>query len=230
MVEQISIPVAFTAGVLSFVSPCVLPMVPVYLGILGGASVYQEKPAGINLLLFLNSLCFVLGFSVVFTALGILAGLTGLVISVVLLNRIAGILLIIFGVFILVSPKIRWLNYEKRLTPSAGTATGYLRSFFIGAAFTLGWTPCVGPILAGILALAAANATAWHGGYLLAVYSLGLGLPFLIIGAAFGSIMPLIKRINRYSYVIQVIGGLLLIGTGIIILTNKLGIISGLGA
>lgn len=229
MVEEVSIPVAFAAGLLSFISPCVLPMVPVYLGILGGTGIYENKAPGMHLPLFLHSLSFVLGFTVVFTILGMLAGLTGLAINPVLLNRIAGSLLIFFGVFILVARKVSWLNYEKRLTPSLGTATGYFRSFIVGAAFSLGWIPCVGAILAGILALAAVYATVWQGGYLLAVYSLGLGLPFLIIGAAFGYFLPLLKRINRYSLIIQIISSLLLIGVGIIILTNKLGIISSLG-
>jgi cytochrome c-type biogenesis protein len=229
MIDNVSIPAAFAAGLLSFVSPCVLPMVPVYLGILGGAQIYQSSGKGMQRPLFLHSFSFVLGFSIVFTVLGILAGLTGLAINPVILNRIAGGLLIFFGLFILAAQKISWLNYEKRLTLSSGHTTGYFRSLIIVAAFTLGWIPCVGPILAGILALAAVNATAWQGGYLLVIYSLGLGLPFLIIGAAFGYMLPLVKRISRYSKVIQIVSSLLLIGVGIIILTNKMGIISGLG-
>jgi cytochrome c-type biogenesis protein len=229
MVEDISIPAAFAAGLLSFISPCVLPMVPVYLGIMGGSEIYRDDRKGMQWPLLLHSFSFVVGFTIVFTVLGMLAGLTGLAINPVLLNRIAGGLLIFFGVFILAAQKIRWLNYEKRLTPSSGQTTGYFRSLVIGAAFTLGWIPCVGPILGGILALAAVHATAWEGGYLLAIYSLGLGLPFLIIGAAFGSLLPLVKRISRYSRIIQIVSALLLIGIGVIILTNKIGLISGLG-
>ncbi|MFC1968572.1 cytochrome c biogenesis CcdA family protein [Chloroflexota bacterium] len=230
MVGQISVPIAFGAGLLSFLSPCVLPLVPVYLGILGGAQIYQNKAAGMRLTLFLHSFSFVLGFSVVFTALGVLAGLSGLTVDPILLNRIAGSLLIFFGLFILVAKKVRWLNYEKRLTPSLGATTGYFRSFIVGAAFSLSWTACVGPILGSILALAVVQATAWQGAYLLAVYSLGLGLPFLIIGAAFGSILPLLRRINRYSHIIHIVSSLLLITIGILILTDNLGWISSLGA
>jgi cytochrome c-type biogenesis protein len=230
MIEQISFPIAFGAGLLSFFSPCILPLVPVYLGILGGAQIYQNKTTGIHLPLFLHSFSFVLGFSVVFTALGVLAGLTGLSLDPILLNRIAGSLLIFFGLFILVAQKVRWLNYEKRLTPSLGTTTGYFRSFIVGAAFSLGWTACVGPILGSILALAAVRATAWQGAYMLAAYSLGLGLPFLIIGAAFSSILPLLKRINQYSHVIHIISSLLLISIGILILTDNLVLISSTGA
>ena len=131
-------------------------------------------------------------------------------------------LLIVFGVFLLVALKVPWLNFEKRLAPSRGTTIGYLRSFLTGGIFSLAWTPCVGPILGGILALALASETAWQGAYLLATYSLGLGLPFLAIGAAFDSVTPWLKRIYRYSTAIYIFSGILLIGVGILILTNRL--------
>jgi cytochrome c-type biogenesis protein len=230
MTEQISFPIAFSAGLLSFLSPCILPLVPVYFGILGGSQIFQDKAAGGRLTLFLHSFSFVLGFSAVFTALGVLAGLIGLAVDTILLNKIAGGVLIFFGLFILAAQKVSWLNYEKRLNPSLGTTTGYFRSFIVGAAFSLGWTACVGPILGSILTLAAVRATAWQGGYLLAVYCLGLGLPFLIMGAAFGSILPLLRRINQYSHIIHIVSSLLLIIVGILILTDKLGFISSIGA
>ncbi len=229
MTEQISFSIAFGAGLLSFLSPCVLPLVPVYLGIIGGAQIYQDKAKGMHLSLFFHSLSFVIGFSIVFITLGVLAGLTGLYVDPGLLNKIAGSLLIFFGLFILVSLKIPWLNYEKRLNPTIGSKTGYFRSLAIGAAFSLGWTACVGPILGSILTLAAVRATAWEGAYLLAVYSCGLGLPFLIMGAAFGSLLPLLKRLNQYSNIVHIASSILLIVIGILILTNKLGLISALG-
>ena len=224
MPENISLIIAFNAGLLSFLSPCVLPLVPVYLASLYGPEIYEAKGAKIRVPLLLHSLSFIAGFSVIFVALGAVAGLTGFAISPssAVLNKIAGSLLIAFGLFMLAALKVPWLNYEKRLTPSLSNTTGYLRSFFIGAAFSLGWTACIGPILGGILAIALNSATAWQGACLLAVYSLGLGLPFLIIGVAFDSIMPLLKRIHRYSNLIVSIGGLLLIAIGILILTNNL--------
>ena len=222
--ENISVLVAFSAGLLSFLSPCVLPLVPVYLASLVGPEIFDTRITGIRIPVFLHSLSFVIGFSLVFVAMGTIAGLTGYAInlSLALLNKISGSLLIAFGLFILVALKVPWLNYEKRLNPSLGSTTGYLRSLLIGATFSLAWTACVGPILGGVLAIALNSATAWRGAYLLSFYSLGLGLPFLIIGVAFDSIAPLLKRIQRYSPIIHIISGLLLIVIGILILTNQI--------
>jgi len=198
--------------------------VPVYLASLCGPEILESKASRGRVPIFLHSLSFVVGFSIVFIILGVIAGLTGFAISPnqALLSRIAGSLLIVFGLFMLAALKIPWLNYEKRLAPFLGSTSGYLRSLLTGAVFSLAWTPCVGPILGGILTLALGSETAWHGAYLLAVYSLGLGLPFLIIGAAFDSITPLLKHIHRYSNLIYIISGLLLIAVGVLILTNNL--------
>ena len=222
--EQISPLIAFGAGLLSFLSPCVLPLVPVYLASLCGPEIFETGVARRRIPMFLHSLSFVIGFSIVFIILGFGAGLAGFAIGyhMVVIREIAGSLLIIFGLFMLAAMKLPWLNYERRLTPSQGITTGYLRSLLTGAIFSLAWTPCVGPVLGGILTLALSSEVAWHGGYLLAIYSLGLGLPFLIIGAAFDSITPLLKRISRYSTWTYIISGLLLIAVGILILTNCL--------
>jgi len=205
-------------------------MVPVYLASLYGPGIFDAK--GIRVPVFLHSLSFVLGFSVVFVFLGAIVGLTGYAVSpdYGLLRKIAGSLLIAFGLFIMLARKIPWLNYEKRLSPSMGSTTGYLRSFLIGAVFSVSWTACVGPILGSILTMATVKATAWQGAYLLAIYSLGLGLPFLIVGAAFDFFLPLLKRINRYTGLIHVISGLLLIIIGILILTGNLTWISSLAS
>lgn len=220
---------AFVAGLLSFLSPCVLPLVPVYLASLAGPEIFEPKADRRRLPLFLHSLSFVIGFTMVFTIMGAGAGLAGFAIDVhlTLIRNIAGILLIAFGVFMLVAIKVPRLNFEKRLTPTQSRTTSYLRSFLTGSIFCLAWTPCVGPILGGILTLAGSSATAWRGASLLAIYSLGLGIPFLIIGAAFDSINPLLKRIRRYSTAIYIISGALLIVVGILILTNRLTLFSG---
>ncbi len=230
--EEISFLVAFGAGLLSFLSPCVLPLVPIYLASLVGPEIFDTKATRKRIPIFLHSLSFVIGFSIVFVILGVIAGLTGFAISPnqALLNKIAGSLMIAFGLFMLAALKLPWLNYEKRLNPSLGNTTGYLRSFLTGSIFSLAWTACVGPILGGILTLAMNSATVWSGAYLLAIYSLGLGLPFLIMGVAFDSITPLLKHIYRYSTVIYIISGLLLIAVGVLILTNKLLWFSSLAA
>lgn len=222
--EQISLLVAFGAGLLSFLSPCVLPLVPVYLASVCGPEILEPEADRRRLPIFFHSLSFVVGFSLVFTILGASVGLAGFVLgaNIALSRTIAGGLLIAFGLFLLVALKIPWLNYERRLAPSLGTTAGYLRSLLIGAIFSLAWTPCVGPILGGILTLAWGSETAWQGAYLLATYSLGLGLPFLIIGVAFDSIRPLLRRIHRYSTWVYIVSGLLLIAIGILILTGNL--------
>ncbi|RLC63860.1 MAG: cytochrome C biogenesis protein CcsB [Chloroflexi bacterium] len=229
---NVSIIAAFSAGLLSFLSPCVVPLVPIYLASLVRPETLESKARWHRVPIFLHSLSFVAGFSLIFVTLGAIAGLTGFAInpSSVLLNKIAGSLLIAFGLFMLAALKLPWLNYEKRLTPSMGKTTGYLRSLLIGATFSLVWTPCVSPILGGILTLALGSETAWHGAYLLAIYSLGLGLPFLVMGVAFDSISPLLRRIHRYSGLIYIISSLLLVVIGILILTNNLNWISAIAS
>ena len=222
--ETISLAVAFGAGLLSFLSPCVLPLIPVYLASLVGPEIFDPLSGASRWHIFCHALCFVIGFTIVFTALGAAFGLTGFSLGANpdILRRISGWLLVAFGIFMLASWRIPWLNYEKRLQPKMGRANGYLRSLFIGAVFTIAWTPCVGPILGGILTLALNSKTAYQGAYLLAVYSLGLGLPFLVLGAAFGFVRPLLQRMQRYSGTVNLISALLLIIAGVLILTNKL--------
>ena len=212
---------AFGEGLASFLLPCVLPLVPVYIASLYGPEIFEPAAKKNRIPIFLHALSFVVGFSVIFTTLGAIAGLTGFAISPnkELLSNIAGGLLIAFGIFTVAAQEIPQLNYEKLLAPTRSMATGYLRSFLIGAIIPLAWIPCVGGILGGVLTLAAASETAWRGASLLAIYSLGLGLPFLIIGAAFDAVTPLLKRIGRFSRIIQIISGVLLIALGIVILT-----------
>jgi cytochrome c-type biogenesis protein len=227
--ENITLVVAFSGGLLSFLSPCVLPMVPVYLASLYGPEFFDAGKR-IRFQVIFHSLSFVLGFTVFFTLLGAIAGFTGnkIIPDYSLLADIAGGFLIAFGVIILASYKVSWLNYEKRLSPRLGKTTGYLRSFLIGAAFSLGWTPCIIWQLGGILAIAATQERAWEGAYLLVIYSLGLGLPFLIIGVAFDYLMPIVKRIQRYTSIIRLVSGLLLILIGILILTDQINWFSSL--
>jgi cytochrome c-type biogenesis protein len=219
--------VAFAGGLLSFLSPCVLPMIPVYLASLVGPEIFAEGASRHRLTIFFHSLSFVAGFSVVFILLGTGAGFVGLAISthLSLVRQISGIIMILFGIFMLAATKVSWLNYEKRLSAGKSISSGYWRSLIIGIIFAVAWTPCVGPILGSILTLAMGSESAWSGSYLLAIYSLGAGLPFLVIGVAFDSVFPVLKKVNRYSNYIYIFCGLLLIGIGILILLDKLRLI-----
>jgi cytochrome c-type biogenesis protein len=222
-VETVSLGVAFSAGLLSFLSPCVLPMVPVYIGALvGPEAVTADGRSRFNV--FFHTLSFVLGFVIVFTLLGAGFGLFGLAIGshAVLLRQISGAFLVFFGLFLIASRWLPALNYEKRITHGTLKITGYARSVLIGAIFTLAWTPCVGPILASILTIAVNSETAARGALLLAVYGVGLGLPFLVIGAAFGTVNPLLKRITRYGGIIHIVSGIILVAIGLLALFNKL--------
>jgi cytochrome c-type biogenesis protein len=221
--QDITLLGAFVAGLASFSSPCVLPLVPVYLASLSGPEIFETGKKTSRLPVFLHSLSFVAGFTVVFTFLGASIGLLGFAIGQYLpMREITGGLLVAFGLFMLLALKIPWLNYEKRFNPSMSRVTGYLRSLITGGLFSFAWIPCTIAPLGTILAFAGASETALKGAYLLAIYSLGLGLPFLIVGAAFDYIAPLIKRIYRYSGLIYLASGVLLITVGILILTNKL--------
>jgi len=224
MIEDISLWTAFSGGVLSFGTPCVLPLVPVYLASLVGPEILEPRAKKIRLPIFFHSLSFVVGFSLVFIVMGALVGLAGIAINPnsPLVQRLAGSLLIVFGLLMLAALKIPWLNYEKRLNPSLSNTTSYVRSFLIGAIFPIAWIPCTSWVLGGILTLAATSDTAWQGAYLLSFYSLGLGLPFLAVGAGFDYIVPLLKRFSRYSNWVYAGGGVLLITIGILILSGRL--------
>ncbi|MFH1562399.1 MAG: cytochrome c biogenesis protein CcdA [Nitrospirota bacterium] len=221
--ENISIFIAFGAGLLSFLSPCVLPLIPAYISFISGLSIDElkraEKPyAGI----LIGTILFILGFSCVFVALG--AGATYIssfmFAHTQTLRLVLGIIVIIFGLHLLGLFNLKFLQYEKRVHLKKRPAN-ILGSFFIGVAFAFGWTPCIGPILGSILGYAATKESVWQGILLLSAYSLGLGIPFLLTGIAIGSFLTFFSKISRYFKVISVVSGLLLIGVGILIIIGK---------
>ncbi len=216
--------IAFAAGLASFLSPCVLPLAPVYLASLAGPDILDADEKKRRLPIFLHSLSFVIGFSIIFSLWGAGAGLIGSALAAYTytIQKVVGVILVVFGLLMLTALRIPWLNYERRLTPSLGFTTGYMKSFLTGAIFCLAWTPCLSWQITGILSLAGSSGTVARGTYLLAIYSLGLGLPFLVLGAAFDFINPLLKKISRYSRWIYVIAGLMLITVGILILTDNM--------
>jgi cytochrome c-type biogenesis protein len=218
---------AFAWGILSFSSPCILPLVPVYLANIAGASVLtSDLPARRYILL--HTVSFVVGFSLVLTPLGAFLGLLRIIASQEVLRKVGGALLITFGIFLIAATKIPWLNYEKRLDFARAKGTGYLRSLLIGAIFSLGLTPCTGPFLGSALTLAANSPTPWHGVSLLLAYCLGLGLPFIAVSLAWGSASRYIRWLSRHAFVTSIVAAVLLISVGILMLTGYLDYLSGL--
>lgn len=222
---------AFIAGILTFLAPCTLPLVPGYLGFISGVSATDlhdpSKSKIARRKIFLNGILYVVGFSLVFIVLGSLFGLGGaaLVTYRLWFSRIGGIFVIFFGLFVIGILKLPFLNVEKHIGGVKALKPGSPTSSLIfGAAFAFGWTPCVGPILGSILTLAASSATIGQGAFLLAVFSLGLAVPFLIIAASIGSASAYLAKISKYLNVISVIGGVFLVFLGILLLTDKLGV------
>ncbi|MFQ5492773.1 MAG: cytochrome c biogenesis CcdA family protein [Candidatus Dojkabacteria bacterium] len=229
MIEPTFVLSAFFAGVLTFLAPCTFPLIPAYLGFISGSSTKEledpEKRGELKLKIIKNGLFFVLGFSTVFISFGILAGFLGgrlLGELRVWLSRIGGVVVIVFGLFMIGIVKIPFLERTQKIQLPKSMKVGTpFSSFFVGATFAFGWTPCVGPILAAIIALAATSATALQGGLLLAVFSLGLAVPFMVLAIGVGSALKYVKKINRYLKVVSVIGGVFLIIVGILLLTNN---------
>ncbi|MEO7000986.1 MAG: cytochrome c biogenesis protein CcdA [Ktedonobacterales bacterium] len=233
---NLSLLAAFVAGLLSFISPCVLPLTPVYMARLVGPSIWQgqhadehatpldaQARAALRSVTVRHALAFVAGFTVTFIALGATASELGSFLSdhQLALREIGGILLIVLGAHVAGLIHLPGLNYERRLSLQSGAAS-YPASFLVGLVFALGWTPCVGPILAGILVVAAQAHTLGYGVLLLSVYSLGLGLPFLALGIAFDRLTPLFKRLTPYMRLIEWVTGGLLMLMGIVIFFNWL--------
>jgi len=197
MTHNLSIPVAFAAGLVSFLSPCVLPLVPGYISMLSGLSMEDLKAESnekVTALILRNSVAFVVGFSAVFIALGASATAVGrfLLSQHGIFNIVAGAIIIVFGLHLTGLIKIPFLYREARMNAIA-PKRGIAGSFVLGFAFAFGWTPCIGPILSGILALAAIRQTVFQGMFLLAVYSAGLAIPFLLTGFGVGKF---IKRLR----------------------------------
>lgn len=214
------------AGVLMFLAPCTLPIVPGYLAFIAGVPAGQ---AGNNRRrIFINALAFVIGFSFIFILLGTFAAAIGSVLGPwrEMLGRAAGLLIIVFGLTMLGVFNIPLLSREGHIRLPRWLSLGYPHSsFLIGALFALGWSPCIGPILGTILFLASASATALMGATLLAIFSLGLALPFLVCAWLIAQADTLVARMGRLTRVLSVLGGLVLIALGILMLTNTMGLL-----
>jgi cytochrome c-type biogenesis protein len=220
---------AFVAGLFSFLSPCVLPLVPGYVSLISGAGVEELKSQESQLLrkVMLNSIGFILGFSIVFIALGAISTEVGQLMARYksVLARVAGVVIILFGLHLTGLFKINALYTDARLHSIKGSST-WGGAFLIGFAFAFGWTPCVGPILAVILGFAAAQDSVFKGILLLAVYSLGLAVPFLMTALLMGRFMKFYSGFRRHMHAVEVASGALLIVLGALLVFGRFTIIS----
>lgn len=227
--ENVNILTAFIFGIISFISPCVLPIVPGYLSFISGYSFDEMVNSSRSELLkkvTINSILFIIGFSLIFVALGASATAVGrfLVEKMDFFSKIAGAIIMIFGLHMTGIFKIKFLNYEKKF--HSDKKIGPLGSFVAGLAFAFGWTPCIGPVLAAILAIAAQQDTIGKGIVLLSAYSLGLGIPFLITSLSINAFLAFFKKFSRYIRWVEIGGGVLLILVGFLIMTNNLTVLS----
>lgn len=220
---NVTFPAAAAAGLLSFLSPCVLPLVPPYLTYLAGVSMEDleiETRSAARRDILLSSILFVLGFATVFVALGATASAFGAVLHAnwLILSRVAGAIVILMGLHFIGLLKVSLLYREKRAEITK--PMGLFGSYVMGLAFAFGWTPCIGPILATILAVAGTQETVALGAALLATYSLGLGLPFIGAGLALGRFLAFVARFRRHFGKVEKVVGALLIFTGVAFLTG----------
>lgn len=229
---EVSLASAFIAGILSFISPCILPLVPVYISFMTSKAALQNEKNKLSdrLFIFLNSIFFVLGFSLIFIILGSTATFIGKILRDYsnIISRVGGGLLIIFGLNYMGIFKIPFLNFEKKFNIPQSAKYNYLGSFLIGIIFSFGWVPCIGMILSGILLLASRLDTLAQGIFLLLAYSLGLGIPFMLFSVFIGLFSKFFKKINKYMKIIPIISGIFLIILGIIFLTDSMTKLVGL--
>jgi len=226
MIEP-TIPIAFGAGFVSFFAPCVLPLIPAYLGYITGVSLEELKFKGYGIYLrkvVFSSIFYVLGFSLVFILLGTAAGGFGSVFRRydILIQRIGGVIILVLGLEFAGLLNLPFLVKERKFNlPGWIKRTGYLRSLVIGVVFGVSWSPCVGAVLGAIISLAAISATVSRGALLLFFYSLGISLPFVIVSLTLASAPKYFKFLTRYSGIISVISGLFLALLGFLLLTNN---------
>jgi cytochrome c-type biogenesis protein len=237
MEENVTLLAAFGAGLLSFISPCVLPLIPGYLSYVSGLSLDELRGTATSRALpmpgsgrgrvVVASLAFILGFSLVFIALGATASAAGqfLLERLPILSRVAGVVIILFGLHTMGVLRIEWLYQTKQVQTNRKPA-GPFGAMLVGAAFAFGWTPCLGPILAGILAVGASRDTVGDAVQLLATYSLGLGVPFLLTGLAINRFFGAMAKIRRHYHAIELVSGALLVVIGLLIFTNRFTVIA----
>ena len=220
--QNMSFVIAFFAGILSFISPCILPLVPAYITYMAGISLKEaEDVRSVRKTTLIHSIFFILGFSIIFVFLGASATLLGSLLIAYrdLIRQIGGIIIIIFGIYIMGVLKIPFLDVERKIMIKHKPA-GLIGSLLVGMAFAAGWTPCIGPILASILLVASTAQSVSLGILLLAFYSLGLGIPFLLTSLAINTFLVYFDRFKKYLGIVTSLSGIFLIIIGLLLLTN----------
>lgn len=222
--QNVTFIVAFTAGVLSFLSPCVFPLIPAYVAHLTGSLVKDNRIETEKKLLLIRSMSFILGFSIVFVVLGASASLIGQLFAEnrELIMKVSGLLIIVFGLQMARVLNLRLLMREAKWEVKPTARKGFASSLLTGIAFGTGWSPCVGLALGAILSLATSSETMYTGMLLLFVYSLGLGVPFLIISFILRSSLGVVKKLNRIVPTLSVINGWILVAMGILLFTGQM--------
>jgi len=219
---NIGVGVAFIAGLASFLAPCVLPLVPAYLGYLSGYAVTKSGNHTLSERFFVvaHAVAFVVGFSIVFILLGTAAGSLGRLLRGEWFRYVGGLIIIFFGLALMEILHVPFLQQEARLQWQGKREWGFFSSLLIGMVFAAGWTPCVGPALSAILILSADQETVAYGAVLLAAYSAGIGLPFILAGLLVDQLGTLLQRMARYLPIIQKVSGIVLIVVGIVLITD----------
>lgn len=223
MVTDVSVLAAFVAGILSITSPCVLPLVPIYLAHIAGVSI-GESEGHARAAMMRNAFAYVAGFSLVFISLGAALGAAGSMATALdlvpenkaWLVRVGGVLLIFLGLYQTNLIRVPYLDRERRMSLNPGTPGSVSSSFIIGVGFGAGWSPCIGPILGGILTMAAGQGSFERATALLTIYALGLAVPFLLVAATFGSATGLLRKINGHLHTVTLVSGAIMLGVGVI--------------
>ena len=229
--ENVSLLMALGAGLLSFFSPCVLPVIPSYVSYITGIAFEdltgQQDRAKIRRITILNSMFFIAGFSLIFILLGASSSFLGGMLSEHrdAVRKTGGVLIVLMGLYIAGILKIGFLSREKRMHIQSKPA-GLAGSFLVGTAFAAGWTPCIGPVLGSILLYASTANSVSSGMELLSAYALGLGIPFLAASLAISTVLPYFRKISRYMRVVSVMSGLFLVAAGILLFTGTFGVLS----
>lgn len=230
-IEQVTLGLAFLAGVASFLSPCVFSLVPAYIGYLGGRAVGGEVTENNRFVTFTHGLAFVLGFSVIFITFGVVASLFGRLLFDLrfLLAKVGGIIVIIFGLHMIGVFRIPFLEYDTRVQQAPDRKWGYLSSALMGVFFSAGWAPCVGPVLGTILTFAANGGSISTGVSLLSAYSAGLAIPFLVAALGVGWVSIALRKYGKAMHYVEIVMGIILVILGVMLFTGVFELIAQKG-